>query len=256
MSSSFIYRAEDRPWDCHWRAYVSPSGCALSSKGPCALSLVISLGSGVNCLGWHFTSRIYLPDVWRWTTCLFISLSLFLFYRLSMQVFLCLVLDHRNKVTIAVKWATRNFCFPSVYTREWRRKRHPTPALLPGASQGQRSLLDCRLWGARSRTRLTRLSSSGSANTVTLTLFWSLFSGPSIMSKKRNVRTLIKKYFIAKKCYHHPSFQSHSSHTKGHRAQIIITKMITMKQFALFWELPKCDTEIWREPMLLGKWCR
>ena len=29
----------------------------------------------------------------------------------------------------------------------WRRKWHPTPVFLPGESQGQRSLVGCRLWG-------------------------------------------------------------------------------------------------------------
>ena len=29
----------------------------------------------------------------------------------------------------------------------WRRKRQPTPVFLPGESQGQRSLVGCRLWG-------------------------------------------------------------------------------------------------------------
>ena len=29
----------------------------------------------------------------------------------------------------------------------WRRKWQPTPALLPGESQGQRSLMGCCLWG-------------------------------------------------------------------------------------------------------------
>ena len=29
----------------------------------------------------------------------------------------------------------------------WRRKRHPTPVSLPGESQGQGSLVGCRLWG-------------------------------------------------------------------------------------------------------------
>ena len=28
----------------------------------------------------------------------------------------------------------------------WRRKWQPTPVFLPGESQGQRSLVDCRLW--------------------------------------------------------------------------------------------------------------
>ena len=29
----------------------------------------------------------------------------------------------------------------------WRRKWQPTPVILPGESQGQGSLLGCRLWG-------------------------------------------------------------------------------------------------------------
>ena len=29
----------------------------------------------------------------------------------------------------------------------WRRKWQPTPVFLPGESQGQESLTDCRLWG-------------------------------------------------------------------------------------------------------------
>ena len=29
----------------------------------------------------------------------------------------------------------------------WRRKWQPTPAFLPGESQGQGSLVGCRLWG-------------------------------------------------------------------------------------------------------------
>ena len=44
----------------------------------------------------------------------------------------------------------------------WKRKWQPTPVFLPEASQGQRSLVGCRLWGAQSRTRLKRLSSSSS----------------------------------------------------------------------------------------------
>ena len=30
---------------------------------------------------------------------------------------------------------------------KWRRKWQPTPVFLPGESQGQRSLVGCRLWG-------------------------------------------------------------------------------------------------------------
>ena len=40
-------------------------------------------------------------------------------------------------------WAT----FLSLFTfMHWRRKWQPTPVFLPGESQGQRSLVGCRLW--------------------------------------------------------------------------------------------------------------
>ena len=42
----------------------------------------------------------------------------------------------------------------------WRRKRQPTPVFLPRESCGQRSLVSCRLWVAKSQTQLKRLSSS------------------------------------------------------------------------------------------------
>ena len=42
----------------------------------------------------------------------------------------------------------------------WRRKWQPIPVLLPGESQGRRSLVGCLLWGAQSRTRVKQLSSS------------------------------------------------------------------------------------------------
>ena len=37
----------------------------------------------------------------------------------------------------------------------WRRQWHPTPVLLPGKSQGWRSLVGCSPWGRWSRTRLS-----------------------------------------------------------------------------------------------------
>ena len=41
-------------------------------------------------------------------------------------------------------WATSLSIFTSMH---WRWKWQPTPVLLPGESQGQRSLVGCRLWG-------------------------------------------------------------------------------------------------------------
>ena len=39
----------------------------------------------------------------------------------------------------------RDFTFTFMY---WRRKWQPTPVFLPGESQGQGSLMGCRLWGS------------------------------------------------------------------------------------------------------------
>ena len=39
----------------------------------------------------------------------------------------------------------------------WRRQRHPTPALLPGKSQGQRSLVGCSPWGCEESETAERL---------------------------------------------------------------------------------------------------
>ena len=41
-------------------------------------------------------------------------------------------------------WATSHSLFTFMH---WRRKWQPTPVFLPGESQGQRSLVGCRLWG-------------------------------------------------------------------------------------------------------------
>ena len=39
----------------------------------------------------------------------------------------------------------------------WRRKRQPTPVFLPGESQGQGSLVGCRLWG-RTESDMTEVT--------------------------------------------------------------------------------------------------
>ena len=42
-----------------------------------------------------------------------------------------------------------------VYIEGRRRQWHPTPVLLPGESRGQRSLVGCSPWVAKSRIRLS-----------------------------------------------------------------------------------------------------
>ena len=52
-------------------------------------------------------------------------------------------------------WATSLSLFTFMH---WRRKWQPTPVFLPGESQGQQSLVGCRLWGRTEsdRTEVTR----------------------------------------------------------------------------------------------------
>ena len=58
-------------------------------------------------------------------------------------------------------WATSLSLFTFLH---WRRKWQPTPVFLPGESQGQGSLVGCRLWVTQSQTRLKRLSSSSGSS--------------------------------------------------------------------------------------------
>ena len=55
---------------------------------------------------------------------------------------------------VAKSWTRlRDFTF-TFHFHDWRRKWQPTPVFLPGESQGQRSLLDCRL-GGRTESDMT-----------------------------------------------------------------------------------------------------
>ena len=44
----------------------------------------------------------------------------------------------------------------------WRRKWQPTPVFLPGESQGQGSLVGCRLWG-RTESAMTKVLAAAAA---------------------------------------------------------------------------------------------
>ena len=53
-------------------------------------------------------------------------------------------LQSMGSLGVGHNWVTLLSLFTFIH---WRRKWQPTPALLPGESQGQRSLVGCRLWG-------------------------------------------------------------------------------------------------------------
>ena len=53
-------------------------------------------------------------------------------------------LQSMGSLRVGHDWATSLSLFTFVH---WRRKWQPTPAFLPGESQGRRSLVGCRLWG-------------------------------------------------------------------------------------------------------------
>ena len=56
-------------------------------------------------------------------------------------------------------WATSLSLFPFMH---WRRKWQPTPVFLPGESQGQGSLVGCRLWG-RTGSDTTEVTAAAAA---------------------------------------------------------------------------------------------
>ena len=49
-----------------------------------------------------------------------------------------------GSLSVRHDWVTSLSLFTFMH---WRRKWHPTPVFLPGESQGQGSLVGCRLWG-------------------------------------------------------------------------------------------------------------
>ena len=59
-------------------------------------------------------------------------------------------LDERSYLVI-------NEYFISYRLHRWRRQWHPTPALLPGKSHGQRSLVGCSPWGRQESDTTERL---------------------------------------------------------------------------------------------------
>ena len=66
-------------------------------------------------------------------------------------------LQSAGSLRVGHDWATSLSLFTFMHGR---RKWQPTPVFLPGESQGQGSLVGCRLWVSQSRTRLKWLSSS------------------------------------------------------------------------------------------------
>ena len=65
-------------------------------------------------------------------------------------------LQSMGLLRIRLDWVTSLSLFTFMH---WRRKWQPTPVFLPGESQGQGSLVGCRLWVTHSQTRLKQTSS-------------------------------------------------------------------------------------------------
>ena len=62
----------------------------------------------------------------------------------------------------------------------WRRKWQPTPVFLPGESQGQGSLVGCRLWG---RTELDTTE-------IRLIIFFAAKDGEALYSQQKQDQEL------------------------------------------------------------------
>ena len=73
-------------------------------------------------------------------------------------------LQSMEPLRVGHDWATSLSFFTLM---QWRRKWQHTPVFLPGESQGQRSLLGCRLWG-RTESDMT----DAAASTITWKIPW------------------------------------------------------------------------------------
>ena len=78
-------------------------------------------------------------------------------------------LQSMGSLRVRHNWATSISLFTFVH---WRRKWQPTPAFLPGESQGQRSLVGCRLWGRTESDTTERLSRSSSMGIISFCWFF------------------------------------------------------------------------------------
>ena len=73
-------------------------------------------------------------------------------------------LQSMGSLRVRHDWATSLSLFTFMH---WRRKWQPTPVFLPGQSQGQGSLVDCRLWG---RTELDTTEATRQQQQIFLSL--------------------------------------------------------------------------------------
>ena len=74
----------------------------------------------------------------------------------------------------------------------WRRKWQPTPAFLPGESQGRGSLVGCRLWG-RTESDTTEVTAAAAA---ALTLVLAFPTRIQFSPKKLRCKVLISHDFL------------------------------------------------------------
>ena len=61
---------------------------------------------------------------------------------------------------VAASWTRLSGFAFTFHFHHWRRKWQPTPVFLPGESQGQGSLVGCRLWGRRVRHDWSNLAAA------------------------------------------------------------------------------------------------
>ena len=73
----------------------------------------------------------------------------------------------------------RHGFYPRIRKNLWRRKRQPTPVLLPGKSHGRRSMVCYSPWGSQSQTRLSNFTSLQKAYLLLSSVFLLPFKSKS-----------------------------------------------------------------------------
>ena len=81
-------------------------------------------------------------------------------------------LQSMGSLGVGHDWATSLSLFTFMH---WRRKWQPTPVFLPGESQGQQSLVGCRLWG-RTESDMTEARQQQQQQwNIYIFLMWTIF---------------------------------------------------------------------------------
>ena len=135
-----------------WETFLAGVYCENWSNQGNKNRIDIDLGK----VSWHLTRVFSLKKYWFYQMDTFIEINLSIFLEKAMAPHSSTLawkipwmeepvrLQSMGSLRVGHDWATSLSFFTFLH---WRGKWQPTPVFLPGESQGQGSLVGCRLWG-------------------------------------------------------------------------------------------------------------